>query len=124
MTTLNEFLERAERGMKNEALKMPKAKWIESRIRKMLQAKAYDRMDDFFRKKKGISQIIKDMEKVSGKPTFGKKSSIGSLIGALKKLEDKGMDMMDAWDDAEDIFNSSKDWGKVFKELNPEWDDK
>lgn len=122
-STLNEFLERAEDEMK-EALSMKKPKWIESRIRSMLQAKAYDRMDDFFRKKKGISQIIKDMKTISGKPKFGKQSSLGKLMGALEKLEDKGLDMMDAWDDAADAFTLSKDWGREFKELNPEWDDK
>ena len=120
-STMNEFLERALDKKVDEALKMPKAKWIEARIRKIFDFKMA-RLEVLF--EKGISEIIKDMEKISGKPKFGKQSSLGTLIAALKKLEDKGLDLMVAWDDAEDAFSASKDWGKVFKELNPEWDDK
>lgn len=122
MPTMNEFLEKA---LTNEALKLPKAKWITSRISNILNWKGYDKLEDFFRRNnKGISLILKDMEKIAGKPQFGKKSSLGTLVGALKNLQVKGDDLMDAWDDAEDAYNLSKDWGKEFKELNPEWDDK
>lgn len=109
-----------DNGM-SEAMKLPKAKWISSRINKILSDfKFFDKVDTLAN---NLGKVIKDMEKLSGRPEFGKKSSLGELIYALKRLEDKALDVNHAYGELDDIYNKAT-WEKEFKEINPKFDNK
>lgn len=112
MTTLNEFLEKAlikEERPKEEfaALwySLEKKHKIMGRVKKMFFSKQAETagqwMDDIIRKKGGVDALIKDLESIANykKATFGKQPKIRILIGKLKEFEDKGLDLMDVWDD-------------------------
>jgi len=117
-STLNEFLEKALNETMNEKDDYGNIKstadYLVKKSIKMFDSKKADSvylfLDDLILKKKGISQFIGELESFSKgkKVEFGKQSSLGAYIGALKDMEKAGMKFISAWDKAMDQVGWSK----------------
>jgi hypothetical protein len=127
--TQKEFLEKALLNEKiHEAMKLPHGAKIAKEVDKLLYGKKAEGlsniMDDLFGKTGMNPKILRGMEKLSGKPQFGKASPIGKLISSLKDLQIQAEKFNEKFDDILEDFRKTTDWQGKFKELDKAWDKK